>query len=244
MTTVIDAVVVAIPAHNEAATLPETLRTLRQAQERCRRDLPIAPPLTLVVAADSCTDTSRAVAESFGAEVVEIAERSAGGARAAAVSRGLDSCGAPVEATWIATTDADCRVHPSWLVHQLTCARRNWQCVLGTVRLSATPPVKPAVRALHDAHYFAGRTGPRWHHPHVHGANFGIRADTYLRAGGFPTVPHGEDRALVDALPPRTRILRTDACPVMTSGRTTHRAPHGFGAFLHRLDQDHPKAER
>ncbi|MEU6737282.1 glycosyltransferase [Streptomyces physcomitrii] len=244
MTTAIDALVVAVPAHNEAASLPGVLRTLRRAQERCRRALPTAPPLTLVVAADSCTDGSRAVAESFGADVVEVGQRSAGGARAAAVSRGLASCGASSETTWIATTDADCRVHPSWLLHQLTCARDNWQCVLGTVRLSATPRVKPAVRALHDAHYFAGRTGPRWHHPHVHGANFGIRADTYLQAGGFPALPHSEDHALVDALPPHTRILRTDACPVVTSGRTSHRAPHGFGAFLHHLEGRSPKAER
>lgn len=45
----------------------------------------------------------------------------------------------------------------------------------------------------------------------------------------------GEDRALVEALPGTARVLRTDACPVLTSGRTAPRAPGGFGVFLRDL---------
>ncbi|TWG07131.1 glycosyltransferase [Streptomyces brevispora] len=233
MRNIVEALVVAVPAHNEAATLPATLRSIRRALLESRN----AGALTvrLVVAADSCTDTTSADAARWGADVVEVRQRMAGAARAAAVARGLRSCGARPEATWIVTTDADCVVRPSWLTHQLDCAGRGWHCVLGTVRISPDPPVAASVRALHEAHYFADRTGPDWSHPHVHGANLGIRGDVYLRAGGFPALPHSEDRALVDALPTRARILRTDACPVLTSGRTAPRAPHGFGTYLGHL---------
>ncbi|MFE5829062.1 glycosyltransferase [Streptomyces sp. NPDC056488] len=232
MTARISALVVAVPAHDEAADLPAALRSVHRA-----RRLAAFPPCTVVVAADACTDATAATAVRHGADVVEVAHRMAGAARAAAVTRALELCGTRPEETWIATTDADCRVPPDWLVHHLQHARRGRQCLLGTVRVAPHPSLAPPVRALHDAHYFAGRDGPGWVHPHVHGANLGIRADTYLRAGGFPAVPYGEDRALVAALPSDTRVLRTDACPVTTSGRITPRAPHGFGAFLRALGE-------
>lgn len=237
MRAAVDALIVAVPAHDEAEGLAATLGSIRRAHEHCRRGPFAVPVLGLVVAADSCTDATAATAARCGADVVEISHRMAGAARAAAVARGLESCGTRPEATWIATTDADCQVPPAWLTHQLRCAGQGYQCVLGTVRISAVPHVSADVRALHDAHYFAGRSGAAWSHPHIHGANLGIRGDTYLQAGGFPAVPHSEDRSLVDALAPGTRILRTDACPVLTSGRTAPRAPHGFGTFLHNLSE-------
>ncbi len=235
MRAAIDALVVAVPAHDEADGLASTLGSIRRAQEFCRSGSFAVPVLRLVVAADSCTDATAATAARCGADVVEISHRMAGAARAAAVARGLESSGTRPETTWIATTDADCQVPPGWLTHQLRCARQGYHCVLGTVRISTVPHVAAGVRALHDAHYFAGRSDAAWSHPHIHGANLGIRGDAYLRAGGFPAVPHSEDRALVEALAPGTHILRTDACPVRTSGRATPRAPHGFGTFLHGL---------
>jgi hypothetical protein len=106
---------------------------------------------------------------------------------------------------------------------------------VGTVRLAPLPVLSPATAARHDAHYFADRPTGRvaWQHPHVHGANLGVAAGPYLRAGGFPPLAHSEDRTLVATLERAGhRILRTDVCPVLTSGRSDSRAPHGFGAFL------------
>ncbi|MEU9361234.1 glycosyltransferase family A protein [Streptomyces sp. NPDC048301] len=138
MSNTVEALVVAVPAHNEAATLPATLHSIRRALLESRS----AGALTirLVVAADSCTGTTRIEAERWGADVVEVRHRMAGASRAAAVARGLRSCGVRPETTWIATTDADCVVRPSWLAHQLDCAGQGWHCVLGTVRISADPP--------------------------------------------------------------------------------------------------------
>ncbi|WP_405458821.1 glycosyltransferase [Streptomyces sp. NBC_00101] len=232
--------VVAIPAHDEAEDLPEALRAVRAADAHARRRLAGVPPLTLMVAADACSDATAAVARREGAEVVVTGHRSAGAARAEAVARGLRKADTPAAHTWIATTDADSRVPADWLAHQLTCARDGWDCVLGTVRLAPPRSLdESVVRDLHRAHYFAERpagTGRDWEHPHVHGANFGVAAAAYLRAGGFPAVPHGEDHALARALADGgARVLRTNACAVETSGRLTPRAPHGFGAFLHAL---------
>jgi hypothetical protein len=73
----------------------------------------------------------------------------------------------------------------------------------------------------------------------VHGANLGFRASAYLRAGGFPAVPTGEDRALVAALDAAGgRVLRTRALTVVTSARREARAPHGFGDYLTGLDAE------
>lgn len=244
----VDGLVVAVPAHDEADTLPAALSAVRAAERYARARLPDVPPLTLVVAADACADPTAAVARRAGADVVTTGHRSAGAARADAVAHGLRRAGTPAAHTWIATTDADSRVPADWIAHQLTCARDGWDCVLGTVRLAPARSLEEAVvRDLHLTYYFAQRpagTGPEWEHPHVHGANFGVAADAYLRAGGFPRVPHGEDRALAGALGDRgARVLRTNACAVETSGRLTPRAPHGFGAFLGALRAGGPAAD-
>lgn len=55
-------VTVVIPAHDEAAILPETLRSLREQQPA---------PQRVVVVADNCTDDTAAVARAHGAEVHE-----------------------------------------------------------------------------------------------------------------------------------------------------------------------------
>ncbi|MEU1087262.1 glycosyltransferase [Streptomyces sp. NPDC005576] len=243
----VEGLVVAVPAHDEAATLPAALGAVRAAERFARERLPEMPPLTLLVAADACTDATEAVARRAGAEVVTTGHRSAGAARAEAVAHGLRKAATPAAHTWIATTDADSRVPLDWIAHQLACARDGWDCVLGTVRLAPAHSLEEAVvRDLHLTHYFAQKpagTGPDWEHPHVHGANFGVVADAYLRAGGFPSVPHGEDHALARALGERgARVLRTDACAVETSGRLTPRAPHGFGAYLRTLRTGAPAA--
>ncbi len=73
-------------------------------------------------------------------------------------------------------------------------------------------------------------------HPHVHGANLGVRGDAYLAVGGFPPLAVSEDAALVGALALAGRtVLRTPSCPVVTSARRHPRAPGGFGTDLDQL---------
>lgn len=244
----VTACAVVVPAHNEAASLPATLRTVRAA---ARHPALAGVRVLIVVAADDCRDDTAGAARRAGARVVEVARRNVGAARAAAAEAALGwlsteagpgdgHTGTP--GIWLATTDADTLVPRNWLAHQLRQARGGWDCVVGTVRVAPHPTLGAMTVARHDAHYFAGRpVGAAWAHPHVHGANLGVAAAAYLRAGGFPALPHSEDHALVAALE-RTgsTILRTDGCPVLTSGRADFRAPYGFGALLGSLAAQEP----
>ncbi|MFJ1596149.1 glycosyltransferase [Streptomyces sp. NPDC088261] len=226
---------VVVPAHNEAGHLAATLSSIGTAA--LHHDLAGVTVLTVVVA-DDCTDGTAAAARGFGALVVEVSRRNVGAARAAGVAEALDRLRAHGDGVWIVTTDADTLVPPHWLAHHLRHARAGWECLAGTVRLAPHAELSPATVARHDARYFDGRPAvpALWSHPHVHGANLGIAAAAYRRAGGFPPLPYSEDRALVAALErDGRRILRTDLCPVLTSGRPDARAPHGFGAHLRAL---------
>jgi hypothetical protein len=70
-------------------------------------------------------------------------------------------------------------------------------------------------------------------HPHVHGANIGVRADAYLRAGGWMNLATAEDHDLWHRLQHQGERRLSDArLWVMTSGRRLGRAPMGFAAAL------------
>jgi hypothetical protein len=73
-------------------------------------------------------------------------------------------------------------------------------------------------------------------HPHVHGANIGIRASAYLAAGGFRALATAEDHDLLAAVTRIGRpVLRAADITVQTSARRQARAPHGFGHLLRTL---------
>jgi glycosyltransferase involved in cell wall biosynthesis len=219
---------VVVPAHNERDLLPSCLASLRRAMRAMR-----GTPVHLVVVADACSDRTADVARCGGAEVVSIAARCVGTARAAGVrevlrrTRHLD----PAD-VWLAMTDADTLVPACWLRQQARYGGQGWDAVAGTIQVENWSGHPPGVRAAFRERYGAG-VGP---HPHVHGANLGIRAAAYLRAGGFPDAAAGEDHALVAALAAAGgRVLRTPALSVVTSARREVRAPHGFGHYLREL---------
>jgi hypothetical protein len=72
----------------------------------------------------------------------------------------------------------------------------------------------------------------------VFGANFGVRASHYLRAGGFEPVRTHEDRILAERLRRSgSTVVATDTLRVITSGRLQGRAPHGFAGYLRGLGE-------
>ncbi|MEV1021079.1 glycosyltransferase [Streptomyces sp. NPDC050264] len=227
------ALAVLVPAHDEEALLPGALDAIRTAAQHpaLRRVRVIT-----VVAADSCSDGTVAAALLAGAQVVRVACRNVGLARAAAADRAMEILDGP-EGVWFASTDADSVVPPHWLAFQHARAVEGWDAVVGTVSVAQWPQHVPGLAARHQSHYAASRPahGP-WHHPHVHGANIGVAADAYRTAGGFPHLPVSEDHGLVAALTATGhRVLRTADCPVVTSGRLRPRARGGFGDHLARL---------
>ncbi|MFF4650813.1 glycosyltransferase [Streptomyces sp. NPDC001380] len=244
----IRAVAVVVPAHDEVRLLGPCLESVRRAAAHPRLR---GVPVRVVVAADACRDGTAVLARAHGAAVVETAVHSAGRARALGTARALavllSRTGGPAERqTWLAHTDADTRVPACWLAHHLEAAAAGFHAVAGTVEVDDWAGHLPATalrfRRLYEAHRAApGAAGgvPGQGHPHVHGANLAVRADAYLRAGGFPSAAVGEDHALTAALEAAGyRIRRTEECPVRTSARRTPRARGGFGDLLLGLEAE------
>ena len=218
---------VVVPAHNEEALLPACLAALRRAARAVRI------PVHLVVVADTCTDRTAAVARACGAEVISLGARNVGAARAAGMAGVLRlAAGRDPARIWLATTDADTVVPPGWLRRQLGYADRGWDVVLGTVTVADWDGHPPCVPAAFEALYDYG-AGP---HPHVHGANLGIRASAYLAAGGFRPLRTAEDHALLAAAAEAgCPVVQAGDITVRTSGRRQARAPRGFSYLLRTL---------
>lgn len=228
---------VVIPVHNEEHLLPALLSTVLGAAARS------CAQVRIVVVLDACTDGSRRCVEALSddlprrvsIEAVEIGERQVGAARRAGAARLLDGQdlldAQHGSSLWIANTDADCRVPRDWLARQLAYARQGADAVVGTVAVEDWSPRPRSVRIAAERAY---RSGP---HRHVHGANLGVRADAYQRAGGFPVAAAHEDVLLVGRLHQigASMTWATDL-PVLTSARRAGRAPSGFAAYLDRLE--------
>ena len=146
-------------------------------------------------------------------------------ASVAAVQAGNIFCGAQ---DWLAFTDADTLVAPEWLVHQLAL---NADVVCGTVGVEdwAAHHENATVLRQHFARIYMDADG----HHHIHGANLGVSADAYRKAGGFLPIACSEDVALVAALSATGARIAWSAAPrVITSARTDTRARGGFGDTL------------
>lgn len=219
-------VAVVIPAANEEQRIGRCLAAVAAARRHLyHSDTTIA--VRTVVVLDSCQDRTAVIAAaSREVQTVAITAGSAGAARRAGVSAALIGAGPPGE-LWLASTDADSQVPVSWLTGMLAEARGGAHVVLGTVLPGCD--LEPGTRAewLRRHHLRDG-------HPHVHGANFGIRADAYLNLGGWPPVVTGEDTELARraARTGHLRISRTASIPVVTSVRPDGRAPRGFSGYL------------
>ncbi len=216
-------IAVIVPAHNEEAHIGDCLAALNLASE-C--SLLRSEPVALIVVADACTDRTGAIARRLGAALVEGNERNVGMARAAGAEHALAA-----GARWLAFTDADSLVGRDWLAAQLAL-----QCdaVCGTVAVDDWGDYGERMQR-HYQRTYTDADG----HRHIHGANLGVSAAAYRRAGGFQALASSEDVALVEALRHSGASIAWSAAPrVVTSSRKTFRAPAGFGATLERIDRE------
>lgn len=232
-------VAVVVPVHNEERHLARALEAIGSAADVLQASQP-GLDVTIVVVLDDCTDSSGLLAAGFASSdprtrVLEVAFRSVGRSRCAGISSvmgnlrpaaGADFAQA-ARRLWLANTDADSCVPENWLLRHVEVADRGADAVLGTVEPDPEGTDRELLRRWRARHPLGEG------HPHVHGANLGVRASAYLRAGGFPHQRSHEDRALVDRLHRRGYcVMSTDTVRVLTSGRTEARAPQGFGAYL------------
>ncbi|MDG4664849.1 glycosyltransferase [Mycobacterium sp. 236(2023)] len=218
---------VIVPARNEEQHIGQCLTAISAARDRLGRDnRRVSCGVTVVV--DCCTDRTAVRAAEFGALTVVGDYGRVGSARRAgaadAVIRSRLS-GLPDETVWFANTDADSVVPAAWLTAQLQFADAGEDAVIGTVVPDGlTPDVEHRWRQRHTL-----AEG----HAHVHGANLGVRASTYLAAGGFADVALHEDRDLVERVKTVTRRwVATHRVSVTTSARLDSRVDGGFASYV------------
>ena len=222
-------IAVLIPARNEEVLLPRCLRSVLDAA----RHLPSNVTFDVVVVADACTDGTEHVARNIlrdAGQVLRARAGNVGAARALAATEALRRVTQPDSQCWLANTDADCEVPETWLLHQLELAQAGCSAVAGIVDVDCFREHLPHVENRFRMTYLLHPDGT---HPHVHGANLGVRADAYLRAGGWNPLLTAEDHDLWGRLRLGEMPCLSDAkLRVLTSGRRIGRAPSGFAGAL------------
>ena len=218
---------VVIPAHDEVDDISAAIGSVQRSllQARVTRSV-------VVVVADACRDDTAEVARAAlgrSGMVVEIDARCVGIARSVGANAALGLLDAAPAHTWLLGLDADSLAPPTWVSDHLAHAAGGVECVTGIVDLAvgATPDLRDAFVASYSVGIDAVT------HPHIHGTNFGIRADTLLAAGNWPHVETGEDRELWHRIATMgRRTVQDPGIVVATSARLIGRAPSGFAGDL------------
>lgn len=230
-------VAVVIPARNEAAGIGAALRSvfecLRHSDDRIEATC-------VVVVADACTDATARIARGYAADnpssvrVIETSTGNVGAARALGVDVARSLLGTDASSrTWIANTDADTVVPRDWISSQLRHADRGFIAVAGIVDVDDFSDHGPIVQERFRTTYTDRLPTDGSGHPHVHGANIGIRLDAYDSIGGWAPESLSEDHQLWNRLLHRgwPTVSPVDVI-VTTSGRAVSRCPGGFADAL------------
>jgi cellulose synthase/poly-beta-1,6-N-acetylglucosamine synthase-like glycosyltransferase len=230
----IERVVVVIPARDEEDSIVACLNSIRAA----RRRLPSDVSCSVVVVADRCRDETiaRAVGAIMGDSgdiIVDSHLGTVGAARQLGIRSALLDVPEDPGRVWIASTDADTVVPVDWLTTQLEIAQTGTVGAAGIVRLRRDERSNLALVDSFDRSY---SHGDGRHHPHVHGANMGFRADAFQSVGGWNSLATGEDHDLWNRLREVGPVVASTALWVTTSARLAGRAPSGFAAELALLD--------
>ena len=220
---------VLIPARDEEVLLPRCLRSLRTA---CAA-LPTDVTTDIIVVSDGSTDATaglaRALLQHTRGAVLEVDAGNVGVARALAAETALSRYRGDRSRCWLANTDADCEVPRTWLQEHLQLAQRGYTAVAGIVDVDCFAEHRAHVETRFRLTYQINADGS---HPHVHGANLGVRADAYELAGGWNALETAEDHDLWGRLRIAGTHLSDARLRVITSGRRVGRAPLGFAGAL------------
>lgn len=216
-------IAVIVPAHNEEDAITSCLNSISIAG-RCpglQGEKTVA-----IVVLDKCTDSTRSVVRRLGVTTISLESQNVGAARALGAQLALAA-----GARWLAFTDADTQVAPDWLSTQIA---QQSDAVCGTVAVKDWGTYGQKMR-MHYAETYNDADG----HQHIHGANLGVCAKAYVRAGGFQFLDSSEDVALVKSLEATGASIAWSAAPrVWTSSRRNYRAPGGFGETLARVERE------
>jgi len=213
---------IVIPAHNEEGRIAASVAAANVAAHHAKL---AGEAAEVVVVLDDCDDATGVLAARSGARTLSLRGRNVGFARAAGAAALL-----AMGARWLAFTDADTRVAPGWLADQIS---------LGADAVCGTVDVDDWADYGNDAvwmrEHFIAAYDDRDGHGHIHGANLGVSAHAYRRAGGFRHLACDEDKQLVHSLEASGARIAWCAAPrVTTSARRDVRATGGFGTTLAR----------
>jgi glycosyltransferase involved in cell wall biosynthesis len=222
-------IAILIPARNEKALLQPCLESITSA---CTT-LPYGVTSEVILVSDSSTDGTLERAQtllgSFGV-AFQTNVGCVGAARALAANIALSRYDGPLSRCWLANTDADCEVPSNWLHDQLLLAQQGCEAVAGVVDVTDFSEHAPWVEERFRTTYKINEDDS---HPHVHGANLGVRADIYLAVGGWNSLATAEDHDLWSRLRQSgATCMSTAKSKVLTSGRRIGRAPLGFAMAL------------
>lgn len=218
-----------IPARNEEQLLPRCLYSVLNACEY----LPYGCSFDVALVVDSSIDRTFEIGKSIiGSKgtLLSLKSGNVGYVRRVAAQIALGRYKGSLSQCWLANTDADCIVPLTWLSHQLSLAEAGTKAIAGIVKVESFAEHNRFVSERFRKSYILNPDGT---HPHVHGANIGIRADAYVSAGGWQALETAEDHALWNRLRELKvpQISDTKLC-VITSGRRVGRAPKGFADAL------------
>lgn len=216
-----------VPACDEEDRITVCLSSIRASMRRLQTEYPFTS-CDVVVVLDRCTDQTGALVAGYGDRTITSTVGRVGGARhlgaVDAITRSRQA-GIPDHQVWLSNTDADSTVPDTWLATQFALANAGFNAVIGTVTPAGLDPRLD--RIWRQKHRLVEG------HNHVHGANLGLRASTYVQAGGFAAVSLHEDLDLVNRVKGRTtRWMTTHRTNVRTSARTQSRVEGGFASYL------------
>ena len=238
--------IVAIPVRNERERIVDCLNALEHQAGVASGSFGV------VLFLNNCTDDTRAVVDVCARDMktpVRLLYQDFDGANAGWARRNaMDAA-----AAWLAeagshdgcilTTDADSRVGPTWIRDNLAAIARGVDAVAGRIVLEPAEAARlPA--ALHARGALEGRYesllveifarldreafNPFPNHWTTSGATLAVRRSVYLKVGGMPPVPVGEDRAFIAAVRANGgRVRHAPDIEVVTSGRLDGRAAGG-----------------
>jgi glycosyltransferase involved in cell wall biosynthesis len=175
------AISVVIPAHNEEKYLPACLTALSRQVH--------APAHEIIVVDNASTDSTAAIALTYGARVIHEPRKGVAYARQA----GFEAARAPI----IASTDADTVVPPFWLalIGEHFRADPALGAIYGPVYWPDGNPIEQLM--LRYPFVWAQWLANRIHRDLWWGSNFAVRRDVFCAAGGFPVGwSSGEDNDL------------------------------------------------
>jgi len=231
-------IVVAIPAHDEAATIGTCLESVLSAIDTAR-SAGVVARARVAVSAHRCADATyqRAQARLTDRDGIEpLVQRETttmpvGTVRTRLIRSAVAAAPRLSAECWVLSTDADTTVPADWVTGLLAAARETGaDLVLGLADLAhweAGEVAQTAYRQIVDTGIRAGR------HDHVYAANLAVSWSAFRSVGGFPALPHGEEHGLAAAVRRAGLITVSPLQPrVETSARMPGRAAGGLGGLL------------